>query len=167
MAIRNCAEIGENLQKIMTRLIENDKLVKLLYYEDMTPLADDAAHPALSPEQKHELIFNQLIKIVPCVLPRTDSKSTISIKVARGINNSANDEFRDLQLTVEIFVPWTNWIICNSNLRPFAILGEIQKSLNGKTINGLGEISGGDFQYKFGTDEISCYEAYYNITTYA
>jgi hypothetical protein len=43
-------------------------------------------------------------------------------------------------------------------LRPFSILGEIQKSLEGKTINGLGKIEGGDFSLDFLTDEISAYE---------
>ena len=34
MAVRNCAEIGENLQKIVTRLMANDELVNLLYFND-------------------------------------------------------------------------------------------------------------------------------------
>jgi hypothetical protein len=33
MGVRNCAELGENLQKIVKRLLANDDLVKLLYYE--------------------------------------------------------------------------------------------------------------------------------------
>jgi hypothetical protein len=36
-------------------------------------------------------------------------------------------------------------------------MGEIQKSLNGKTINGLGKIKGGDFFLNFLTEEISAY----------
>jgi hypothetical protein len=39
MAVRNCAEIGENLQKIIKRLLANDDLVKLLYYEDVDPFS--------------------------------------------------------------------------------------------------------------------------------
>ena len=31
MSVRNCAEIGINLQKIVKRLLANDKLVNLLY----------------------------------------------------------------------------------------------------------------------------------------
>ena len=29
MGVRNCRDIGENLQKIMTRLMANDNLIKL------------------------------------------------------------------------------------------------------------------------------------------
>jgi hypothetical protein len=38
MGVRNCREIGENLQKIVTRLMANDRLVNLLYYTDKDPL---------------------------------------------------------------------------------------------------------------------------------
>jgi hypothetical protein len=37
MSVRNCAELGENIQKIVKRLIANDDLVKLLYYESDDP----------------------------------------------------------------------------------------------------------------------------------
>jgi len=38
MAVRHCRELGENLQKIVTRLMANDRLVNLLYYTDKDPL---------------------------------------------------------------------------------------------------------------------------------
>jgi hypothetical protein len=38
MGVRNCEEIGINLQKIVTRLMANDDLVNLLYYTDKDPL---------------------------------------------------------------------------------------------------------------------------------
>jgi hypothetical protein len=45
-------------------------------------------------------------------------------------------------------------------------MGEVQKSLDGKTINGLGKMVGGDFSLNFLTEEISAYEQQFNITTY-
>ena len=60
----------------------------------------------------------------------------------------------------------TQWIIKNSNLRPFAILGEIQDCLDGKTVNGLGKLEGGDFNINFLTEEICSYEQAFNIITY-
>jgi hypothetical protein len=45
-------------------------------------------------------------------------------------------------------------------------MGEIENSLKGKTINGLGKIQGGNFELKFLTEEISCYEQSFVITTY-
>ena len=58
MGVRNCAELGTNLQKIVSRLIANDELVKLLYYTDENPLGG----AALSKEAKEEKIFEKLVK---------------------------------------------------------------------------------------------------------
>ena len=162
MSVRNCGEIGINLQKIVARLMANDNLVKLLYYTDKDPLN----HAALTDEEKKELIFDKLIKIVPRIGPKEDASSIISIRAVNGTTIPGNSEFRMIKLQVEIFVPLTQWYIKDSNLRPFAIMGEIENSLKDKVINGLGKIKGGDFDLNFLTEEISAYEQNFWITEY-
>ena len=162
MAVRNCKEIGENLQKIVVRLMANDELVKLLYYNDNDPLA----HAALTEEEKRVDVFNKLIRIVPRVTSKETTQSCIAIRVVNGIRIGSNVEFKTIRIAIEVFVPWDQWIFKNTNLRPFAILGAIQESLQGKTVNGLGKIQGGDFSLSFLTDEISCYEQTFDIITY-
>lgn len=162
MGIRNCKDIGENLQKIVSRLMTNDILVKLLYYTEKDPYSKEP----LTMEQKKAEVYEKLIKIVPRVGPKDTAKSLVVVQVTKGITNEGNDEFKDLALQVEVFVPLTQWIIKDSNLRPFAILGEVQNSLNGKTINGLGKMVGGDFELSFISEEIACYIQQYRITSY-
>ena len=162
MGVRNCAEIGENLQKIVKRLMANDNLVNLLYYTDKDPLSQ----PHLSEKEKQEKIFEKLIKIVPNVEAREDEKSVIAIRVVGGSKMGHNTEFRNVNISIEVFVPMTAWIFKNTNLRPFAILGEIEGSLQGKTINGLGKIEGGDFELSFLTKEMSAYQQNFQIITY-
>ena len=162
MAVRNCAEIGENLQKIMKRLMANDDLVNLLYYTDKDPLNQ----PHLTDDEKREKIYEKLIKIIPVVEPRDDEKSVVAIRVIGGNKLSSNTEFRNVKISIEVFVPMTAWIFKNTNLRPFAILGEIERSLQGKSINGLGKIEGGDFDLSFLTKEMGCYQQEFWITAY-
>ena len=162
MSVRNCNELGLSLQKIVKRLMENEDLVKLLYYEDKDPLAQEA----LDKEFKQKEIFEKLIKVVPHVGTNTDSKSRLVVYITRGSKNPQNKEFKDIHICISIFVPLINWIIKDSNLRPFAILSEVQSSLDGKVINGLGRLSGGDFDLKLLTEEISCYETVYNLIEY-
>jgi hypothetical protein len=50
MGVRNCEELGKNLQTIVGRLVANDDLVKLLYNTDDNPLQ----HPALTQKEKQE-----------------------------------------------------------------------------------------------------------------
>ena len=162
MMVRNLTELGPNLQKIIIRLQSNQTLIKLLYYTDKAPLSQ----PALTPAQIPSNVFAKLIKAVPRVGPKETANSIVALRVVRGNHNADNDEFRNFQIGIEVFVPLTQWFIKNENLRPFCILGEIQKSLLGKTINGMGKIEGGDFSLNFLTEEISCYEMTFNIIAY-
>ena len=162
MAVRNLEDIGVNAQKIIKRLMANQNLVKLLYYTDKDPLNN----PDLTNEQLQDEVFEKLIKIVPRVGPKETAHSIISVRFTRGRQNIVNNEFKDVTISVEVFVPLTQWIIKDTNLRPFAIMGEVQKSLDGKKIDGLGKITGGDFDLNFLTEEISDYEQIFRLTSY-
>ena len=162
MGVRNCADIGENLQKVMKRLLANQNLLKLLYYTDKDPLANED----LTEEQIQNEVFEKFVKITPRIGPKDTAHSIVTIRVTRARQDSKNNEFKDVSINIEVFVPMTQWIIKDVQLRPFAILGEIQKSLNGKTINGLGKLEGGDFDLNFLTEEISAYEQYFYLTSY-
>ena len=140
----------------------NDNLVNLLYYSDKDPLNS----PPLSKEQKKEEVYEKLIKIVPRIGSKEDAKSMITLRVVKGAKMSSNTEFKTIKICIETFVPLTQWFIKDSNLRPFAIMGEIEKSLDGKTVNGLGKIQGGDFDLNFLTEEMSSYEQVFWITEY-
>ena len=142
--------------------MQNDNLVKLLYYTDKDPLSNEN----LTEEQKESEIFEKLIKIVPRIGPKETANSIIALRVITGKKNQDNSEFKDVLISVEVFVPLTQWIIKGTNLRPFAILGEIEESLDGKMIEGLGKMSGGDFELNFLTEEISSYKQEFVITSY-
>ena len=162
MSVRNCAELGVNLQYVIKRLFANQDLLKLLYYTDKDPLS----HADLTQEQIQNEVFEKLVKIVPRVGPKETAHSVVAVRVARGQGLAQNNEFRNIVIGVEIFVPLTQWIIKDSNLRPFAIMGEVQKSLNGKKIEGLGKMVGGDFALNFLTEEIGAYEQTFIITSF-
>lgn len=162
MNVRNCTDIGVNAQYIMKRLLANQNLLKLLYYTDKDPLS----HDDLTPEQIQDEIFEKLVKIVPRVGPKETAHSIIAVRIARARGLASNSEFKNVNISIEVFVPMTQWIIKDTNLRPFAIMGEVQNSLNGKKIEGLGKLTGGDFSLNFLTEEISAYEQTFVLTSY-
>lgn len=161
MAVRNLSEIGENAQKIVKRLMSNQDLVKLLYYTDKDPLS----HDDFTPEELKTKIYQKLIKIIPRIGPKEGAESIITINIVGG-NQNENNEFKNIGVNVEVLVPLTQWFIKDDNLRPFKIMGEVQKSLNGKTINGLGKMTGGDFALNYISDEVIDYIQYFTITSY-
>lgn len=167
MGVRNCAEFGENLQKMVKRLMANEDLVKLLYYTDKDPLNHEVVPEGFNTYEEFtkEEVFNKLIKFTPRIGPTETAQSLVTLLIAQASTNE-NSEFRNVFLQVEVFVPNTQWIIKGTNLRPFAIMGEIQKSLQGKTINGLGKISGGNINFNYVTDEMTCYQMMFSIVTY-
>lgn len=162
MNVRNCKDIGVNAQYIVKRLLANQNLLKLLYYTDKDPLS----HEDLTEEQIQNEVFGKLIKIVPRVGPKETAHSIIALRIARARGLASNSEFKNVMISVEIFVPMTQWIIKDTNLRPFAIMGEVQESLNNKKIEGLGKLTGGDFSLNFLTEEISAYEQTFVLTSY-
>ena len=162
MNVRNCTDIGVNAQYIMKRLLANQNLLKLLYYTDKDPLS----HDDLTPEQIQDEVFEKLVKIVPRVGPKETAHSIIAVRIARARGLASNNEFKNVNISIEVFVPMTQWIIKDTNLRPFAIMGEVQNSLNGKKIEGLGKLTGGDFSLNFLTEEISAYEQTFVLTSY-
>ena len=162
MNVRNCTDIGVNAQYIVKRLLANQNLLKLLYYTDKDPLS----HDDLTPEQIQDEIFEKLVKIVPRVGPKETAHSIIAVRIAWARGLASNSEFKNVNISIEVFVPMTQWIIKDTNLRPFAIMGEVQKSLNGKKIEGLGKLTGGDFSLNFLTEEISAYEQTFVLTSY-
>ena len=161
MAVRQLQEMGENLQTIVKRLSKNQNLLKLLYYTDKNPLEQ----PDISEETFKKEIYEKLVKIVPRLSPKETASSIIAFRVVNGRKNN-NAEFQNILINFEIFVPLTQWIIKNENLRPFLIMSEIEKSLDNKTINGLGKMEFGGFEINFLTDEMSCYSMDFNIITY-
>lgn len=160
--VRNCADIGINAQYIIKRLLANQNLLKLLYYTDKDPLS----HPDLTQEQIQKEVFGNLIKIVPRIGPKDTAHSMVILRIARGRGMVTNNEFKNVYFNLETFVPQTQWIIKGTNLRPFAIMGEIQESLNGKKIEGLGKIDGGDFDLNFLSEEMTAYEQDFVLVSY-
>lgn len=103
MSVRNNAELGENLQKIVARLMANDNLVKYLYYTDKDPLSQIN----LTEEQKRKDVFEKLIKIVPRVGPKETAHSIVTVRVASAHRANLNSEFKNIIISIEVFVPLT------------------------------------------------------------
>lgn len=160
MGARNCEELGVNLQKIVNRLLANEDLLKLLYYTDQDPLNPQKAVP-----NKME-VFEEYLKVTPRVGTKDSPHSEVIIYIWRAGKLPGNKEFKNVQIKVDVIVPLTQWAIMDTNFRMFAILGRIQESLDGKTINGLGKIEGGNFELNYGTDEIICYQQTFELTEY-
>lgn len=149
--IRNCGELGVCMQRMIKRLLANQKLCKLLYYTDKDPLN----HPDI--EDTAATLYNKYIKVTPKLPPEETPHSFVDLVVASGLINSSNTEFREFLFRIYVYVPQDQWLIKDTNLRMFAILGEIQESLSGKDINGIGRLRAESIKTNLFTEDMTCY----------
>lgn len=162
--VRFLQEMGSNLIKMMKRLLANQNLLRLLTYTDKDPLALDKAD--IKASEAYLQGDNGVVRIIPVIGAKENSQSIITLRVLKGVPSMDNPEFLDIYFSIEVFVPNEQWIIKGDNLRPYSIMGEIQKSLEGKNINGLGTIRGSGFSVNFFTEEMSAFIMNYRITQY-
>lgn len=162
--VRFLQEMGPNLIKMMKRLLANQNLLRLLVYTDKDPLAEDKEN--VTAKDAYMQGDNGAVRIIPIIGAKENSTSIITLRVLKGIPSMDNPEFLDIYFSIEVFVPNEQWIIKGDNLRPYSIMGEIQKSLEGKNINGLGTIRGSGFSVNFFTEEMSAFIMNYRITQY-
>ena len=160
MGVKNCEEFGSILQALAKELNNNEDLCKLLCNTNDTPL------DILRAQTK---VVGNNIRIVPKITGK-EEESTVVLVLKRADHNTKNDEFSSLQLLCYVWTPLTQWNILINNkpaLRPFSIISEIQKSIYKKTINGIGVVTGGDFNLDTLTSETSCYcvEFYIDVFT--
>lgn len=144
----------------MRRLLENQDLLRYLMYTDSDPLSPN------KPDITAEEAFGTSVKAIPDVSRAEIPHSIICLRVASGTPATDNLEFKEIQCHIGVFVPMTQWTLKSDNLRPFLIMSEIEKSLQGKSINGLGIVGPMPFELSFITPDTCCYEISFTITEY-
>lgn len=167
MAVRNYNDIGENAMRIingLTDVTKSQNLLRYLFYTDMDPLGN--SHSNITQAQVDNLIKGKLVRIIPRVGAEETANPIIVLKFDSFIPLASNPEFKTVTLTIEVFCPLSSWIIKGDNLRPFAIMGEIEKALSGKTVNGLGKLENIGAELSYLTDEMSVYEMSFKIISY-
>ena len=146
-------EHGRNLIKICKKLFKNENLCRLLVNTDLDPLNKDK-----HPEQINGMeLFQKNIRVVP--LLRDDEQTTeskIILFYDSGDINSSNSDNENLSFG-----------ITGDDLRPYAIMSEIRKSLQDTRINGLGEIRYEGFELSTLTEEMSAHTMRFYINAFS
>lgn len=157
-------EIGPNLIKIAKKLLQNENLLMLLENTDLDPLNKDQHPESPNPAE----IFNKLIRVVPLITPdEQNTKSKIILLFTGGNVGGDNYDNENLSLDIYVYCPFEEWRIAENTLRPFAIMSEIRKSLQGKRINGLGEIQYNGFTSALMTNQMGSYEMSFTINAFS
>ena len=126
--------IEKDMNIIINKMFENDRLKKLLYYNTK----DCLNKPKLTEEQTLSLI-NKQIKMVPKLYV---DKSVLNYIIINFDNftPSDNPEFRDNIVEFDIICHFDQWQMNDFKLRPYRIAAEIDMLFNNQKMTGIGEL---------------------------
>ena len=154
-------ELGPNLMKICKKLLANQNLCKLLINTDINPLSPN--YPDLSDEERMDL-FGKNIRPVPLITSEDETTtSKIIVVFSDGDPNDENTSTEDITVLIYVYTPYKEWIIAGDQIRPFALMSEVRKTLQNKRINGLGEIKYNGFTISSLTTETGSYLMRFSI----
>ena len=125
--------VEKDLTIITSKMLEDNRLTKLLYYTTK----DALKHPVLTDEQKVELLQKN-IKIVPKLYVDGSVLAYVIISFDNFVTNGENPQFRDNIVTFDIICHFDQWQLEDFQLRPYRIAAEIDTLFNNEHLTGIG-----------------------------
>ena len=96
----------------------------------------------------------------------SEMRQRIMKMVDEGNVNDYNSDNENMSLLINVYCPFKEWLISGDDLRPFAIMAEIRKTLQGARINGLGELKYLGFSLSTLTEEMGAYVMRFTINAF-
>jgi hypothetical protein len=132
----NFIDVGYDLKRILDKILTNNTLVKLLYYND----TNVSTKTNLTNAQKIALI-GDYIKIVPKLPKDIETKNYIVIQMDRFTTSGDDSRFKSFILSFDILCHSDNWVMDDYMLRPFKIMQELDTMFNMSKLHSLGPIN--------------------------
>lgn len=149
--------VEKDLDIIISKICQNQRLLKLLYYNVPNALAQ----PALSDDQLGEVIKNN-IKLVPKTYVEDEYRNYLIIKFDNFLTG-LNPEFRNNTIEFDILCNYENWQLDGYALRPIKIMAEIDSMFNGARLTGAGLTEFGGATDIIATDQVAGYCIFFNV----
>ena len=129
--------MGEDIFKILNKVLGDQELLKLLKYTDKDPLS----HPDLTDEEKDALLEDSVL-ITPNI-PDDDriEKNYLVILLKNYSVDSDNEDFKVVEISFDILCPTKCWVMNGANLRPYSIMQRIDTLFNEKNLAGIGNLN--------------------------
>jgi hypothetical protein len=133
----NFTSLAVDLQIVMNKIIKNDNICKLLYYDAPNALSQ----PNLTPDQKSSLI-GKAIRVVPVLEKDDEASNIIIIQFDRFTPNATDDSvYIEFMISFDILCNSKTWIMDDYMLRPYKIMSEINSMFNMSKLRSSGPIN--------------------------
>ena len=139
---RRFSVMGENTFLIANKIMQNQKICRLLKYPTRDPFKEiDPYTNKSQPDVNGEDLIHKQILIVPKVFDDSTEKMSYVISVFDDFTvNLLNPEFKISTIRFDIACPYDEWILNDRSLRPYLIMEEIDKMFNQVKLKGIGNL---------------------------
>lgn len=129
--------MGEDIFKIVNRLLKNQRLLKLIKFTDSDPLS----HPDLKQDEIDKML-NKNILITPKIPDDDNDKNCYVVVLLDNYEiDEVNADFKTTKIRFDVLCPMDRWIVNQKSLRPYLMMNEIDKDFNEKALAGIGNLS--------------------------
>lgn len=135
MSQRRFAVMGDNTFKILNRLVNNQKICRLLKYQVRDPFSDNYE------DVDGVDLLNRQILAVPKVFDASTEKMSYIVAVFDNfVVNQFNPEFKISTVRFDVACPYDEWVLDENSLRPYLIMQEIDNMFNQAKLSGIGNL---------------------------
>lgn len=127
--------VEKDLGIIIDKILQNDRLLKLLYWND----CDALTKRPLTEEEKYSLLGKQ-IKLVPKIYIDPEMLVYLVISFGGFSPNLSNPEFRDNVISFDVVCHFEQWPLKDMQLRPYKIAAELDTMFNEAKLTGIGKL---------------------------
>lgn len=134
---RRFSVMGENAFIIANKLMQNQRICRLLKYQTRNPFEKTEKQPDVDGTE----LINKQILIVPKIYDDSTEKMSYIVSVFDKFSvNTFNPEFKLSTVRFDIACPYDEWLLNDSSLRPYLIMEEIDKMFNESHLKGIGNL---------------------------
>ena len=133
---RRFAVLGENVFNVANKLMQNQRLCRLLKYQ-----ARDPFNKEKYPDVDGVELMNKQILIIPKIYDDSVEKmSYVTAIFTDFVTNAMNPDFKLTRIRFDIACPYDEWVLDENSLRPYLIMQEIDTMFNQAKMSGIGTL---------------------------
>lgn len=133
---RRFSVMGTNTFKIANKLMQNQRVCRLLKYQVRDPFNTEKY-----PDVDGAELINKQILIVPKIYDDSVEKmSYITAIFDDFVVNQLNPEFKLSTIRFDIVCPYDEWILDEKTLRPYLLMQEVDAMFNESKLAGIGTL---------------------------
>ena len=133
---RRFAVLGENVFNVANKLMQNQRLCRLLKYQVRDPFNKTKYADVDGVD-----LMNKQILIIPKIYDdSTEKMSYVTAIFTNFVTNALNPDFKITSIRFDIACPYDEWVLDENSLRPYLIMQEIDTMFNQAKMSGIGTL---------------------------